>query len=206
MIHKQQLDKILNFIDAGIIIPQSAYLDSIKSLEAIINFEDYSINIIYGTTLDNYNKIKLSQNLENDILTMNNILSELNEQESKRIGKNSFTFNWELEILDYEILIEDITIMKIENSILNEESNKVFKKEEVENLELEEYLNQSFSKLTTELNSPTKLLSSNLFDYQQEFNNITLNSSAYNTLIKNSNIRISYKIDLTIVKNIKEVI
>lgn len=204
MIHKEQFDKILKLIDAGILWPQDSYIESISTIESLINLEEFKMNITFGTTSDTYSVLKLSNNLEKDIETIEALINQLRNKEQLRIGKNTFNFDWNIEILDYEVSIEDLTIGKFSDKNLNNYTIlKIFNSLDYFEKKFENYLNNSLSKIFEELRNPTDLNLPDLNDYYKLFITNNYSSNSYKDLIKNSSIKISYRITINLNKNIK---
>lgn len=204
MIHKEQFDKILKLIDAGILWPQDSYVESISTIESLINLEEFKMNITFGTTSDTYSVLKLSNNLEKDIETIEALINQLRNKEQLRIGKNTFNFDWNIEILDYEVSIEDLTIGKFSDKNLNNYTIlKIFNSLDYFEKKFENYLNNSLSKIFEELRNPTDLNLPDLNDYYKLFVTNNYSSNSYKDLIKNSSIKISYRITINLNKNIK---
>lgn len=204
MIHKEQFDKILKLIDAGILWPQDSYIESISTIESLINLEEFKMNITFGTTSDTYSILKLSNNLEKDIETIEALINQLRNKEHLRIGKNTFIFDWNIEILDYEVSIEDLTIGKFSDKNLNNYTIlKIFNSLDYFEKKFESYLNNSLSKIFEELRNPTDLNLPDLNDYYKLFVTNKYSPNSYKDLIKNSSIKISYRITINLNKNIK---
>lgn len=204
MIHKEQFDKILKLIDAGILWPQDSYVESISTIESLINLEEFKMNITFGTTSDTYSVLKFSNNLEKDIETIEALINQLRNKEQLRIGKNTFNFDWNIEILDYEVSIEDLTIGKFSDKNLNNYTIlKIFNSLDYFEKKFENYLNNSLSKIFEELRNPTDLNLPDLNDYYKLFVTNNYSSNSYKDLIKNSSIKISYRITINLNKNIK---
>lgn len=215
MIYREEFEKILKLIDAGIIGSQDSYIESILTTESIINSENF--NLVLSSNGFIYTKD--TSNLEKDFLEMDNFIQFLKEKESLRIGKNQFNFDWNLEILDFELYIEDIlfgyieckTLLNLETPIIISSNNS--KDEKNGNVEITEFLNNFFNELFTKLVGKIKNPSLQLFPelnyYFSRYNNqineaqteTPLNEN-YENLIQHLKVSINYRVNVEIDKNL----
>lgn len=215
MIYREEFEKILKLIDAGIIGSQDSYIESILTTESIINSENFNLVL----SPNGFIYTKDTSNLEKDFLEMDNFIQFLKEKESLRIGKNQFNFDWNLEILDFELYIEDIlfgyikgkTLINLETPIIISSTNS--KDEKDGNVEITEFLNNFFNELFTKLAekimNPSLQLFPELNYYFSQYNNqineaqtkVPLNEN-YENLIQHLKVSINYRVNVEINKNL----
>lgn len=215
MIYREEFEKILKLIDAGIIGSQDSYIESILTTESIINSENFNLVL----SPNGFIYTKDTSNLEKDFLEMDNFIQFLKEKESLRIGKNQFNFDWNLEILDFELYIENIlfgyieckTLINLETPIIISSNNS--KDEKDGNVEITEFLNNFFNELFTKLVEKIKNPSLQLFPelnyYFSRYNNqineaqteVPLNEN-YENLIQHLKVSINYRVNVEIDKNL----
>lgn len=201
MIYKNQFEKLLKLIDAGIIGSQDLYQESISSTDNLINTEDFNLTITFGTDSDTFTVNKETSNIDLDIESIDIFLQDLRNKESLRIGKNSFTFDWNLEIIDYEIKIENMIFGNVTDKTLKNSSIiRLFSSAEYLDNTVQTYLNDSFQKIFNELKNPGRIMIPDLNFY---FDNLDVED--YKNLIENINIVIVYGFNITIEKDIKGV-
>ena len=215
MIYREEFEKILKLIDAGIIGSQDSYIESILTTESIINSENFNLVL----SPNGFIYTKDTSNLEKDFLEMDNFVQFLKEKESLRIGKNQFNFDWNLEILDFELYIEDIlfgyieckTLLNLETPIIIPSNNS--KDEKDGNVKISEFLNNFFNELFTKLKekitNPSLQLFPELNYYFSRYNNqineaqteVPLNEN-YENLIQHLKVSLNYRVNVEIDKNL----
>ena len=215
MIYREEFEKILKLIDAGIIGSQDSYIESILTTESIINSENFNLVL----SPNGFIYTKDTSNLEKDFLEMDNFIQFLKEKESLRIGKNQFNFDWNLEILDFELYIEDIlfgyieckTLLNLETPIIISSNNS--KDENDGNVKISEFLNNFFNELFTKLmekiTNPSLQLFPELNYYFSRYNNqineaqteVPLNEN-YENLIQHLKVSLNYRVNVEIDKNL----
>ena len=212
MIYREEFEKILKLIDAGVIGSQDSYIESILTTESIINSENFNLVL----SPNGFIYTKDTSNLEKDFLEMDNFIQFLKEKESLRIGKNQFNFDWNLEILDFELYIEDIlfgyieckTLINLETPIIISSNNS--KDENDGNVEITEFLNNFFNELFTKLMEKITNPSLQLFpelnyyfsQYNNQINEAQTETPLYENLIQHLKVSINYRVNVEIDKNL----
>lgn len=104
MIRRNELNKILQLIDAGILISDQEIINHIDGLPLIVDNEIFSFD--YKT-----NKITNSNNgIDLYIEDITSYVDKINTLSNIRISKNNIQVSWELYFTDVSISIEDVCI------------------------------------------------------------------------------------------------
>ena len=199
MIHKEHLDKILQFFDAGIISSHKYQIDRILNIQPIINENEYQL----GVNIPNKSFEYLSKNerIFSDYEHMKSISDTLNEEESLRLSKKIFKIDFELEIESIVVYLEDniyfgsfeINSENIFNSsnilnssIVENDENQILK------IELLDFINSNLQNVINQLIEPNE----NSPKIIQQVNSL-LDIESYNELISKLNISLNHNFYIT---------
>lgn len=205
MIHKEQLNKLLQLVDAGILGPHDIQKYKLLNMEPIINNLKYQVE--YDTVNDNISIIDNFENFETiskDVITIKEIVDSFNTKEDLRISKKIFTGDYKLEIDNFEVHLhpDNIYFGTFNPETLNGTS-KIFNSDEILNLNLDnipENLNPdlnntidfnikeiwNYLKNPSETNLVPKKLVKDLYDL--------LDINSYNDIISRLTIIVNYKL------------
>lgn len=104
MIRRNELNKILQLIDAGILISDQEIINHIDGLPLIVDSEVFSFDYKTNTITNSNNGIDL---YIEDIISY---IDRINTLSNIRISKNNIQVSWELYFTDVSISIEDVCI------------------------------------------------------------------------------------------------
>ena len=205
MIHKEQLNKLLQLVDAGILGPHDIQKYKLLNMDPIVNNLKYQVE--YDTVNDNISIIDNFENFETilkDVITIKEIVDSFNTKEDLRISKKIFTGDYKLEIDNFEVYLHPDNIhFETFNPITLNETPKIFNSDKILNLNLDNIpenlnpdLNNSIDfnikKIWNYLKNPSetslvpKKLVKDLYDL--------LDINSYNDIISRLTIIVNYKL------------
>lgn len=199
MIHKEHLDKILQFFDAGIISSHKYQIDRILNIQPIINENEYQLEVNISNKSFEY--LSKNERIFSDYEHMKSISDTLNEEESLRLSKKIFKIDFELEIESIVVYLEDniyfgsfeINSENIFNSsnilnssIVENDENQILK------IELLDFINSNLQNVINQLIEPNE----NSPKIIQQANSL-LDIESYNELISKLNISLNHNFYIT---------
>lgn len=205
MIHKEQLNKLLQLVDAGILGPHDIQKYKLLNMDPIINNLKYQVE--YDTVNDNISIIDNSENFETilkDVITIKEIIDSFNNKEDLRISKKFFIGDFKLEIDNFEVYIHpDNMYFETFSPVTLNGTSKIFSSDKILNLNsdnipenlnpdlnniiefnIEEILN--YLKDPNETSLVSKKLIKDLYDL--------LDINSYNDIISRLTIIVNYKL------------
>lgn len=109
MISRDEFNKVLKLIDAGIITPFDNIQHIIDFSEPIKGSEEFIIDFKIGTA-DNPSVLGSTNKLNNLLTNTINFIDEFNQKEDLKLSKVKHRLYWELEFYGISINIEDIYV------------------------------------------------------------------------------------------------
>lgn len=107
MIRREEFNKILQLIDAGIIASNDSLVNISKLTNGINDSESFNINFNIGS-LDDPIIIKSTNSIDENMLKIQEFIDIFNQKEQLRITKNKYSLSWKLSFYGLVIDIEDI--------------------------------------------------------------------------------------------------
>lgn len=193
MIHRNEFNKVVQLIDAGIIGSHLNQANLQIPNQSITNFENFQITLIFPNPgiEPEIGISKTTANIDNDILFAESSIIKMKEFDLLKIGKNSFNFDWNITFLAYEVNIEDILFNHKDITENNTKSSLEFQDQSII-----QYLNSLFENIKDEL------LDGSAFS-ELSFYKSKLSLEDYNNLISIVKIKLIYQINFLSDKIIK---
>lgn len=193
MIHRNEFNKVVQLIDAGIIGSHLNQANLQIPNQSITNFENFQITLIFPNPgiEPEIGISKTTTNIDDDILFAESSIIKMKEFDLLKIGKNSFNFDWNITFLAYEVNIEDILFNHKDITENNTKSSLEFQDQSII-----QYLNSLFENIKDEL------LDGSAFS-ELSFYKSKLSLEDYNNLISIVKIKLIYQINFISDKIIK---
>lgn len=182
MIRREELDKILKLLNAGIIGPElNSSMDLGSPIKRIYGEEIFEFNYKYQNPED-VNDIdimagippkNISNSIDEDLTFINTELDKINNFQTLKISKNDYRYKWKIKFFGLELNIEDtiLDFATIDNTDIGY----------INNIEsINQYLISEFSKLNQFIINPDifKTLESNTINFN-EFQTLNYYYSSY---------------------------
>ena len=107
MIRREEFNKILQLIDAGIIAPNDSLVNVSKLIDDIQDSESFNIDFKIGSVTDPI-IITSTDTIDGNILKIQDFIESFNQKEQLKITKNKYSLSWKLSFYGLVIDIEDI--------------------------------------------------------------------------------------------------
>ena len=107
MIRREEFNKILQLIDAGIIAPNDSLVNISKLTDSIHDSESFDINFNIGSLADPI-IIKSTDTIDTNMIKIQEFIDGFNQKEQLKITKNKYSLSWKLSFYGLVIDIEDI--------------------------------------------------------------------------------------------------
>ena len=134
MIKRNEFNKILQLIDAGILSSNNELSNLINSLHPIIDMEVF----IYDSSKTGNDSIVIINNtIESNLTSLLNYITEVNDFQDLKLGKNKYQVSWELSFIGLDIIIENTIINSFEfltNKLVDINSINSFLLKEFDNI------------------------------------------------------------------------
>ena len=187
MIRRNEFNKILQLIDAGILSSNNELVNLIDSLPPIVDNELF----IYEKQTDSTNNV--NHTIDNNLVSLTDYINDLNLLQSLKIGKNKFQISWALNFNGVDITIENTIINSLEMTNVSLTTID----------EINAFLTKEFNSIKTFINSPTKatkdnLVTSLLFNNPNQNLEVYYNKypESYSSLITSTSWNFNYSIKL----------
>lgn len=202
MIRREEFNKILQLIDAGIIASNDSLVNISKLTNGINDSESFNINFNIGS-LDDPIIIKSTNSIDENMLKIQEFIDIFNQKEQLRITKNKYSLSWKLSFYGLVIDIEDILF----------DGFKVTSGEFTKSENIASYLTSAFKIIKLCLIDPTNISNiqaAQTLGFEIDLNNLRyfkeIDSFEYTELIKKTNnagkirLTISYSVDIMVNK------
>lgn len=202
MIRREEFNKILQLIDAGIIAPNDSLVNISKLTDTIHDSESFSINFNIGS-LDDPIILNATDTIDSNMIKIQEFIDGFNQKEQLKITKNKYNLSWKLSFYGLVIDIEDILF----------DSFKVNSSEFTSSEAIASYLTSAFKIIKLCLIDPmniTNLQSAQNFGFEIDLSNLRyfkeIDSFEYLELIKKTNsagkikLSLSYSVDIIVNK------
>lgn len=202
MIRREEFNKILQLIDAGIIASNDSLVNISKLTNGLNDSESFNINFNIGS-LDDPIIIKSTNSIDENMLKIQEFIDGFNQKEQLRITKNKYSLSWKLSFYGLVIDIEDILF----------DGFKVTSGEFTTSEAMASYLTSTFKIIKLCLIDPmniSNIQAAQALGFEIDLNNLRyfkeIDSFEYAELIKKTNIAgkirltISYSVDIMVNK------
>lgn len=202
MIRREEFNKILQLIDAGIIASNDSLVNISKLTNGLNDSESFNINFNIGS-LDDPIIIKSTNSIDENMLKIQEFIDGFNQKEQLRITKNKYSLSWKLSFYGLVIDIEDILF----------DGFKVTSGEFTTTETMASYLTSAFKIIKLCLIDPmniSNIQAAQALGFEIDLNNLRyfkeIDSFEYAELIKKTNIAgkirltISYSVDIIVNK------
>lgn len=202
MIRREEFNKILQLIDAGIIASNDSLVNISKLTNGLNDSESFNINFNIGS-LDDPIIIKSTNSIDENMLKIQEFIDGFNQKEQLRITKNKYSLSWKLSFYGLVIDIEDILF----------DGFKVTSGEFTTSEAMASYLTSTFKIIKLCLIDPmniSNIQAAQALGFEIDLNNLRyfkeIDSFEYAELIKKTNIAgkirltVSYSVDIIVNK------
>ncbi len=202
MIRREEFNKILQLIDAGIIAPNDSLVNISKLTDSIYDSESFDINFNVGSLTDPI-IIKSTDTIDTNMIKIQEFIDGFNQKEQLKITKNKYSLSWKLSFYGLVIDIEDILF----------DSFKVASNEFTKSEDIASYLTSAFKIIKLCLIDPmniSNLQAATANGFEIDLSNLRyfkeLDAYEYSELIKKTNsagkirLTLSYSIDIMVNK------
>ena len=202
MIRREEFNKILQLIDAGIIASNDSLVNISKLTNGLNDSESFNINFNIGS-LDDPIIIKSTNSIDENMLKIQEFIDGFNQKEQLRITKNKYSLSWKLSFYGLVIDIEDILF----------DGFKVTSGEFTTSETMASYLTSTFKIIKLCLIDPmniSNIQAAQALGFEIDLNNLRyfkeIDSFEYAELIKKTNIAgkirltVSYSVDIIVNK------
>lgn len=202
MIRREEFNKILQLIDAGIIAPNDSLVNISKLTDSIHDSESFDINFNIGSLVDPI-IIKSTDTIDENMLKIQEFIDGFNRKEQLKITKNKYNLSWKLSFYGLVIDIEDILF----------DSFKVTSNEFTKSEDIASYLTSAFKIIKLCLIDPmniSNLQAATAKGFEINLSNLRyfkeIDAYEYTELIKKTNsaekirLTLSYSIDILVNK------
>lgn len=202
MIRREEFNKILQLIDAGIIAPNDSLVNISKLTDSIHDSESFDINFNIGSLTDPI-IIKSTDTIDTNMIKIQEFIDGFNQKEQLKITKNKYSLSWKLSFYGLVIDIEDILF----------DSFKVASNEFTKSEDIASYLTSAFKIIKLCLIDPmniSNLQAATANGFEIDLSNLRyfkeLDAYEYSELIKKTNsagkirLTLSYSIDIMVNK------
>ncbi len=191
MIRREEFNKILQLIDAGIIAPNDSLVNVSKLIDDIQDSESFNIDFNIGSVTDPI-IITSTDTIDGNILKIQDFIESFNQKEQLKITKNKYSLSWKLSFYGLVIDIEDILF----------DNFKVSSGEFTTSEAMASYLTSAFKIIKLCLIDPmniSNIQAAKTFGFDVDLSNLRyfkeIDQHEYSELIKNTNS--AKKINLT---------
>lgn len=191
MIRREEFNKILQLIDAGIIAPNDSLVNVSKLIDDIQDSESFNIDFNIGSVTDPI-IITSTDTIDGNILKIQDFIESFNQKEQLKITKNKYSLSWKLSFYGLVIVIEDILF----------DNFKVSSGEFTTSEAMASYLTSAFKIIKLCLIDPmniSNIQAAKTFGFDVDLSNLRyfkeIDQNEYSELIKNTNS--AKKINLT---------
>lgn len=202
MIRREEFNKILQLIDAGIIAPNDSLVNISKLTDSIHDSESFDINFNIGSLTDPI-IIKSTDTIDTNMIKIQEFIDGFNQKEQLKITKNRYNLSWKLSFYGLVIDIEDILF----------DSFKVTSNEFTKSEDIASYLTSAFKIIKLCLIDPmniSNLQAATAKGFEIDLSNLRyfkeMDAYEYSELIKKTNsagkirLTLSYSIDIIVNK------
>ena len=202
MIRREEFNKILQLIDAGIIASNDSLVNISKLTNGINDSESFNINFNIGS-LDDPIIITSTNSIDENMLKIQEFIDTFNQKEQLKITKNKYSLSWKLSFYGLVIDIEDILF----------DSFKVTSNEFTISEDIASYLTSAFKIIKLCLIDPmniSNLQAATAKGFEIDLSNLRyfkeIDAYEYSELIKKTNsagkirLTLSYSIDIIVNK------
>lgn len=202
MIRREEFNKILQLIDAGIIAPNDSLVNISKLTDSIHDSESFDINFNIGSLADPI-IIKSTDTIDTNMIKIQEFIDGFNQKEQLKITKNKYSLSWKLSFYGLVIDIEDILF----------DSFKVASNEFTKSEDMASYLTSAFKIIKLCLIDPmniSNLQAATAKGFEIDLSNLRyfkeIDTYEYSELIKKTNsagkirLTLSYSIDIMVNK------
>ena len=202
MIRREEFNKILQLIDAGIIAPNDSLVNVSKLIDDIQDSESFNIDFKIGSVTDPI-IITSTDTIDGNILKIQDFIESFNQKEQLKITKNKYSLSWKLSFYGLVIDIEDILF----------DNFKVSSGEFTTSEAMASYLTSAFKIIKLCLIDPmniSNIQAAKTFGFDVDLSNLRyfkeIDQHEYSELIKNTNsakkisLTLSYSISIMVNK------
>lgn len=144
MLYREELNKLLQLLDAGIIgFDDNNFDGPVKRVYGAESFE-------FDFASTNMNPTNIHQNLDKDLTAIIAIIDKANSLQNLKIGKNTIKYVWKINFFNVVVNIEDAII---DSDNLNKSSNTKTYFSSIEDINT--YLLDEFGKLISFIKDPS---------------------------------------------------
>lgn len=143
MIRRNEYNKLIQLINAGILTSEKDFQANINALSPILGEEIYTFNLLTDV------KNKLTTSIDDNLIALNTFITDINNFEKLKLSKNTYKVFWVLEFTNVVINVEKERY-PIEEFVVDTNQNNTY----TEIAQLNNFLDTEFVNIKNYIQNP----------------------------------------------------